>query len=197
MNALTKKIGDRVIITAGEFKGQKGILIRKQPRGWEIELDSGQKASILFPLVALVQQTEAEGQTTSCDEANPNLNETRDIEATPQDSIASEEISNCDHSTTESKEMHPEPEINPTDSSTENADIEISELNVIQLKVLAMQRGVGIARTKEDFMRIIKDKFPDEDLTGLKGKALFDRVSELHISRLRSKAELIERLSRK
>ena len=47
-----------------------------------------------------------------------------------------------------------------------------------------------MARTKADFLRIIKEKHPDEDLEKLKGKALFDRVSELHISRLRSKEEL-------
>jgi len=39
---------------------------------------------------------------------------------------------------------------------------------------------VSVARTKTDFCRIIKEKHPDEDLTTLKGKALFDRVKELH-----------------
>jgi len=51
-----------------------------------------------------------------------------------------------------------------------------------------------VARTKEDFLCIIKEKYPEEDLNLLKGKTLNDRVSELHISRLRSKQELIERL---
>ena len=49
---------------------------------------------------------------------------------------------------------------------------------------------MAIARTKADFLRIIKEKNPSEDMDQLKGKILFDRVSELHISRLKSKEEL-------
>ena len=60
----------------------------------------------------------------------------------------------------------------------------------IKLRELAKQKGVTIARTKTDFLITIKEKHPGEDLERLKGKMLFDRVSELHISRLRSKKEL-------
>ena len=72
---------------------------------------------------------------------------------------------------------------------------DITKLNTLQLRELAKQKGVAIARTKADFLRIIKVKNPDEDLERLKGKVLFDRVSELHISRLRSKEELRKLLS--
>jgi len=68
-------------------------------------------------------------------------------------------------------------------------------MTVRQLWDLAKQRGVSVARTKSDFFRIIKAMNPDEDMTVLKGKALFDRVSELHISRLRSKQEMASLLS--
>ena len=60
---------------------------------------------------------------------------------------------------------------------------------------LAKQRGISVARTKEDFLRIIKANNPDEDLERLKDKVLFDRVSEFHISRLRTKQDLVRPLS--
>jgi len=80
------------------------------------------------------------------------------------------------------------------DDTTGNSN-EIKDLTVKQLQELAKQRGIGIARTKSDFLRIIKEKNPDEDLDQLTGKTLFNRVSELHISRLRSKAEIVSLLS--
>ena len=66
----------------------------------------------------------------------------------------------------------------------------IANMTILQLRALAKQKGVSVARTKEDFIRIIKEKNPGEDLERLKGKVLFDRVSELRISRLRSKEDL-------
>lgn len=68
-------------------------------------------------------------------------------------------------------------------------------MTVKELWALAHERGVSVARTKADFYRIIKEKNPDEDLALLKGKALFNRVKELHISRLRSKEEMMRLLS--
>lgn len=67
-------------------------------------------------------------------------------------------------------------------------------MTVKQLQALAKQSGISIARTKADFLRIIQAKHPGEDLQRLKGKTLFDRVSELHISRLRSKEDLLRLL---
>jgi len=71
---------------------------------------------------------------------------------------------------------------------------DISKMTVKQLQTLAKQRGIGIARTKSDFLRIIKEKNPDEDLDQLVGKTLFNRVSNLHISRLRTKEDLVSLL---
>ena len=71
----------------------------------------------------------------------------------------------------------------------------ITKLELLQLRDLAKEKGVSVARTKEDFLRIIKEKNPKEDLERLKGKALFDKVSELHISRLRSKEDLLRLLA--
>jgi len=70
-------------------------------------------------------------------------------------------------------------------------DSDLNKLNVVQLQALAINRGIGIARTKTDFLNIIKELRPNEDLDRLRGKDLFDRVSQLHISRLRNKADLI------
>ena len=52
---------------------------------------------------------------------------------------------------------------------------------------LAKQCGTGIARTENDFLRIIREKNTGQDLECLKGKALFDRVKELSFSMLRSR----------
>ncbi len=82
----------------------------------------------------------------------------------------------------------------PPDQPSENNDQNIAKMTVKQLQALAKQRGIGIARTKDDFLRIIREKQPYEDLECLKGKVLFDRISELHISRLRTKEDLIRLL---
>ena len=73
--------------------------------------------------------------------------------------------------------------------------INTTKMTVKQLQALAKQRGIGIARTKPDFLRIIKEKNSDEDLDQIVEKTLFDRVSELHISRLRTKDDLVRMLS--
>ncbi len=97
---------------------------------------------------------------------------------------------------------HNENAMNQTSEATTQDELdtmgnstEIKDMTVKQLQELAKQRGIGIARTKSDFLRIIKAKSPDEDLDQLTGKTLFNRVSELHISRLRSKAEIVSLLS--
>jgi len=79
-------------------------------------------------------------------------------------------------------------------SPSEGNDLDIAKMTVKQLQALVKQRGIGIARTKDDFIRIIKEKNPDEDLESLKGKVLFNRISELHISRLRTKEDLVRLL---
>ena len=63
-------------------------------------------------------------------------------------------------------------------------------MTTLQLWELAKRKGVAIVRTKANFLRIIKEKNLVEKLEQLKVKVLFDRMSELHISRLRSKDKL-------
>ena len=78
------------------------------------------------------------------------------------------------------------------DVSIEDLDLsDLSKLTVVQLQAVAISKGIAIARTKGDFLKIIEEKQPDIDMSSLKGSALFDTVSQLHISRLRSKADLI------
>ena len=84
-------------------------------------------------------------------------------------------------------------EAEPTPETPEGEQ-NITKMTVKQLQVLAKQRDIGIARTKDDFLRIIKEKNPSEDLALLKGKVLFDRVGELHVSRLRTKGDLVRLL---
>ncbi len=74
------------------------------------------------------------------------------------------------------------------EQSGEGDDQDIAKMTVKQLQALAKQRGIGITRTKTGFLRVIKEKHPDEDLERLQGKGLFDWVSKLHISRLGTKA---------
>ncbi len=103
-------------------------------------------------------------------------------------------------------ELDHEPETNTSDDATpmknkrsskrnmsiENLDLSnLSKLTVVQLQAVAISKGIAIARTKGDFLKIIEEKQPDIDMSSLKGSALFDTVSQLHISRLRSKADLI------
>ncbi len=85
--------------------------------------------------------------------------------------------------------------INDTPSQTGVPD-DVKKMTVMQLRDLAKEKGVSVARTKEDFLRIIKEMNSEENLERLKGKVLFDRVSELHISRLRSKEDLQKLLSK-
>ena len=72
---------------------------------------------------------------------------------------------------------------------------DITKMTVSQLQVQAKQPGIGIARTKSDFLWIIKEKNSDEDLDQLNGKTLYNRVSELYISRLRTKENFVRLLS--
>ena len=69
------------------------------------------------------------------------------------------------------------------------------KMTVVELQNVAKERKISVARTKADFVRIIQQQEPDIDVTTLKGPMLFNKVSELHISRLRSKKDLVELLS--
>ena len=183
MNTPKKKLGDRVMITAGQHKDKVGVIVDQERRGWVIELEDcpgegGERTRVTasFPMVALIEasaQTEQAGSEQAQDTAEAE-SPTAETE-TPQ-------------------EADPDAQGEAEPTSETPGEQNITKMTVKQLQALAKQRGIGIARTKDDFLRIIKEKNPDEDLERLKGKVLFDRVGELHISRLRTKEDLVQRL---
>jgi len=172
MSTAKKQLGDRVLITAGPSKDKIGKLVNKERHGWIVELDDGEKVSVSFPMIAVVRLVyEQESEAT----------EAQSTEVTPA------EESNIETSVET-------PESN-SDRESETPEQDITKMKVKELQTLAKQRGIGIARTKPDFMRIIQEMNPDEDLDQLVGKVLFNRVSDLHISRLRTKQDLIRLLT--
>ena len=213
-----KRIGDHVVVTGGKFKGLTGTIIQQQPRGWVVELEDARQVTIPFPLLRLTDQPHAEKPDSASINEEPeppqdavtaenDLPDALELASNPEEEpqplkeIVTEEIESFgapeEEPISETEEAPTESSGEPIDPPTEPIAADLTKLSVIQLKELAKQRGVSVARTKEDFLRIIKEKYPEEDLDLLKGKALFDRVSELHISRLRSKQDLFERLSDK
>ena len=185
MNTPKKKLGDRVVITAGQHRDKVGVIVDQERRGWIIELEDcpgeGEertRVTASFPMVALIEasvQTEQAG--------GEQVQETVEVESPTAETETHQEADPDAQG-----EADPTPEM-PVDRQ------DITKMTVKQLQALAKQRGIGIARTKDDFIRIIKEKNPDEDLERLKGKALFDRISELHVSRLRTKEDLVQLLS--
>jgi len=186
MSTPKKKVGDRIRITGGRNKGRVGVITGKERRGWTVELEDGKQVNVSFPLAALVETTSNQAPETTPMQEQPQPQPSEAIGAGEADSEAgtTARSGRTDDSTGQS--------IQGDASGSEPEDL--TKLTVKQLQALAKQRGIGIARTKADFLRIIKAKHPDEDLERLKGKALFDRVSELHISRLRSKDDLLRLL---
>jgi hypothetical protein len=177
MSTVKKQVGDQVMITAGQFKDKTGKLITKNRGGWTVELEDGQQVSTSFAMVALIPSTEEQ--------------------ETPREQQAE---STVEDSTTEDNAPSGEPDSNSqvkeqNESVQEKELTDVTKMTVKQLQALAKQRGIGIARTKSDFLRIIKEKSPDDDLDQLVGKTLFNRVTELHISRLRTKVDLVNLLS--
>jgi len=73
-------------------------------------------------------------------------------------------------------------------------DSDLTRLSVVQLQALAISKGIGIARTKSNFIEIVMRLEPKTDPDRLKGQFLFDTVSRLHISRLRNKSDFINLL---
>ena len=197
-----KQAGDRVIITAGAYKEKEGLLQEKVSKGWNVELETGEIVLVAFPFIKLMEQTEEDYQseesqnTETSTEAETESAESGEIteEAVDETASLSEETvqesgdSEREDSSAQTEE-EPEAEVEIPD--------EIKKMTVAQLRDLAKEKGVSIARTKDDFLRIIKEMNPEEDLERLKGKVLFDRVSELHISRLRSKEDLQRLLAQK
>lgn len=184
MSKVKKQIGDRVKITGGQFKDSVGTITSKERRGWIVELEDGRQVSASFPMVALIESSE---QHTD-QEPQPAAEETA------AESIQTEETvdqADSDTQTEETTDSESASDTEGQDPNSQSAEQDVTKMTVKQLQALAKQRGIGIARTKSDFIRIIKEKNPDEDLDQLTGKTLFNRVTELHISRLRTKADLV------
>ena len=177
MSTVKKQVGDLVMITAGQFKSQTGKLITKNRGGWTVELEDGQQVSTSFAMVALIPATDGQ-ETTEVQQAESSEDSTTEENAPTGEPDSSSQV----------KEQ-------PNNADQEGDSPDVTKMTVKQLQALAKQRGIGIARTKPDFLRIIKEKSPDDDLDQLVGKVLFNRVSELHISRLRTKDDLVKLLS--
>ena len=181
MSNVRKQIGDRVMITAGQHKDKTGKLTAKNRGGWTVELEDGQQVSASFPMVALLPSGQEQETLETA--------ETQQTESSGEDSSnEADEASGQSNSSSDSQEQ-------PSGAQDEGESTDITKMTVKQLQALAKQRKIGIARTKSDFHRIIKEKNPDEDLDQLTGKTLFNRVTELHISRLRTKADLVRMLT--
>jgi len=181
MSKVKKQIGDQVMITAGQHKDKTGKLTAKNRGGWTVELEDGQQVSASFPMVALLPSAEEQ-----------EAQETTEMQQTESNVDASSNEEN--ESSTESNPSSDSQE-QPSESPGEGESTDITKMTVKQLQAQAKQRKIGIARTKSDFLRIIKEKNPEEDLDQLTGKTLFIRVKELHISRLRTKADLMRMLT--
>jgi len=220
MNELKKEIGDLVQINSGTHKDKTGTLVEKGKGWTVELTDSKERISVSFPMVILIQKAQPAAQCVEvpAQETTPQAESTETAqsatetvveEAAPAETLEVETTQQSVESTTEEvtgeavserpAEETPGAETNSTEQTMvttaeqENPaeiDPEIKKLTINQLQALAKERGVSIARTKADFLRIIKAKNPEEDLNLLKGKILFDRVTELKISRLRSKLDL-------
>ena len=193
MNAsLQKQAGDLVVITGGPKKEQEGILQEKISKGWNIKLRSGEIVLTSFPFVKLISKKgEFEDSEPWKSILAGEVAEDTDAPNSPErPCTASGETGD---ETAASGEDIAQVQV----GAAGNGGVEdsIANMTILQLRDLAKRKGVSVARTKADFLRLIKKKNPDEDLERLKGKALFDKVSELHISRIRSKEDLRKLLS--
>lgn len=68
---------------------------------------------------------------------------------------------------------------------------EFEKLTMKQLQKLAQANGISIARTKKDFIGLLKPLEPNVDLDALKGPQLKSLIKKYQIGALRSKEELI------
>ena len=167
-NKADKQIGDLISVTRGIHRGKNGILLDRSSRGWLVKLETGEEADLMFSFLKL----KAKKGTFENEE--------------PWRSILDNDVSDSELTVeTESSQDN-------VQAGTKSKD----KMTTLQLRELAKQKGISVARTKADFLRIIKEMNPDEDMKLLKGKVLFVRVSELHISRLRSRRDLQDLLTK-
>jgi len=74
---------------------------------------------------------------------------------------------------------------------------DFDKLTIKQLQKLAQSNGIAIARTKKDFIHLLKHLEPNVDLESLKGVELKTFIKKHKIGALRSKDELISLLKKK
>nr|MBC8466024.1 hypothetical protein [bacterium] len=127
MSTAKKQVGDRIMITSGQFKNETGKLTVKKPHGWTVELEDGQEVSVSFAMVALLPSTQ-EREIEVEQQAGSSIDNSTDDENEPS---------------TESEPLHQseEQEI-VTEGESDSTDI--TKMTVKQLQALAKQRGIGI-----------------------------------------------------
>ena len=201
--------GDLVRITGGHHKSEEGILHEKTSKGWNVRLKNGEIVLTSFPFVKLIAKKGefengepwksilaedfAEDQDELIPEAEPVIaQENTTTQNTPESPGTASETTGDELVESAVDAAQASAGAKKNGRIEENTEISenLTKMTTLQLRDLAKRKGVSVARTKADFLLIIKEKNPDEDLERLKGKVLFDRVSELHISRLRSKEDL-------
>ena len=74
---------------------------------------------------------------------------------------------------------------------------DFNKLTIKQLQKLAQNNGIAVARTKKDFIKLLKPLEPNVDLDSLKGLELKNLIKKHKIGALRSKDELISLLKGK
>ena len=197
MSTQKKQLGDTVRINRGEYKDRMGVLEAKEQRTWLVRLETGEAVSVPFPFVEAVPQTdEAEVETITVAAEVTTTTEEPATDAVTTTEVAEPEVQ-IPEAVEPTEDTNTDTVETPTEVTGSPVNAEIQSLTVKQLQELAKQKGIGIARTKADFLRIIGKMHLEEDLNTLKGPALFNRVTELHISRLRSKEDLQNFLSAK
>lgn len=217
---IKKQIGDRVVITGGPRKGLQGNINELQGLKATIKLDDGTEVPAGVAWLDLVQTEQLETPrevitteleivptetpvvteeiatplevTPDTESVEPQPAETAVSEQAPEPATIAPESASVVTKRTRKRNTEPAPET-ATEANVEQNPYE--KMTVVELQKLAKERDISIARTKADFCRIIKELETDCDTETLKGPALFNKVSELHISRLRSKKDLVELLS--
>jgi len=196
MSTQKKQFGDVVRINRGEHKDKTGVLEAKEQRTWVVRLETGEAVSAPFPFVEVIASPLPKAVSNETQANDPQGTETAvEAQAEEQSESTPPETDSPAVATAEPIPTEPVPTSESAPQESTSTESEIKKLSVKQMQELAKQKGIGIARTKADFLRIIQKMHPQEDLTLLKGPVLFNRVTELHISRLRSKEDLQNLLS--
>ncbi|MHB1462031.1 MAG: minor capsid protein [Armatimonadota bacterium] len=93
------------------------------------------------------------------------------------------------------KQTEEEKKLNSAFDSGQVADL--SALTLKQLQTLAKGNGIGVARTKADFIHLLGTAEPGVDHGDLSGAALQAKIKQFNIAALRSKDDLVKLLAAK